>query len=128
MPRNLNRGSIGRKRRGAPCRCHQHIVAGEFAENEMRKNFMPSERVAIMETIERKGIGARTDLGLQSDRGEVAKVAELGGFSSLDTARRAPAKKRETSWGVMRTQALLPLRWLLGDQRGGRRGAECGDR
>ena len=81
-----------------------------------------------METIERKGKGARTDLGLQSDRGEVAKVAELGGFSSLDTARRAPAKKRETSWGVMRTQALLPLRWLLGDQRGGRRGAECGDR
>jgi len=65
--------------------------AGEFAENEMRKNFMPSERVAIMETIERKGRGARTDLGLLRDRGEVAKAAELAGFSSWDTARRAQA-------------------------------------
>jgi hypothetical protein len=29
------------------------IAAGEYAENEMRKEFTPSERVAILETIER---------------------------------------------------------------------------
>lgn len=29
------------------------IAAGEYAENELRKDFTPSERVAILETIER---------------------------------------------------------------------------
>jgi hypothetical protein len=34
------------------------IVEGEFTENEMRKDFTPSERVAILETIERTPEGS----------------------------------------------------------------------
>ena len=30
------------------------IAAGEFAENELREDFTPSERVAILETINRE--------------------------------------------------------------------------
>ena len=33
------------------------IAAGEWAENEIRKDFTPSERVAILATIERKTVG-----------------------------------------------------------------------
>lgn len=67
------------------------IVDGEYAENEIRKDFTPSERVAIAETL-KKPIGdrqgERTDK-LQHEHAEVEKgrqtrdiVAERAGFGS----------------------------------------------
>jgi hypothetical protein len=53
------------------------ILAGEFAENEVRKNFTPSERAAIAKAIQ-TGIGnrkgQRTDLELPENTPEVESV------------------------------------------------------
>lgn len=70
------------------------IVDGEYAENEVRKDFTPSERVAIAEAvkgdIERKQ-GARTDLGQNIGRsGRVAdEAAKLSGFGNRESLRQA---------------------------------------
>jgi N6-adenosine-specific RNA methylase IME4 len=71
------------------------IVQGEIHENEMRKDFTPSERVAIERTvnaeIERRQ-GARTDLGQNVGRCRVADAsAKLAGFGNRETARQACA-------------------------------------
>lgn len=50
------------------------IAAGEYAENEVRKDFTPSERVAIAKTIERL-VGNRR--GQRTDRQPVQKVAQV---------------------------------------------------
>ena len=50
------------------------IVSGEYAENEIRKDFTPSERVAIAQTIEQQvgnRQGQRTDKTL---RGKIPEV------------------------------------------------------
>src|SRR5476651_1904516 len=60
------------------------IINGEYAENEIRKDFTPSERVAIAKTIERK-IGNRR--GQRTDRQRVQKVAHVGpGKKTRETA------------------------------------------
>ncbi|MEH3109028.1 MAG: ParB N-terminal domain-containing protein [Agrobacterium cavarae] len=55
------------------------IVEGEFSENELRKQFTPSERVAIAEAVERvigRRQGTRTDIvSLQEKRSERQLVA-----------------------------------------------------
>ena len=72
------------------------IVAGEHAENEMRKEFTPSERVAIAEAI-RAEIGSRQ--GQRTDRAELPQnIAEVGpGQETRDlAARKAGFGNRET--------------------------------
>lgn len=73
------------------------ILAGEYAENEFRKQFTPSERVAISEALEReefkKQQGKRTDL-LPDNYPEVreetrSKVARAAGFESEFSMRQA---------------------------------------
>ena len=76
------------------------IIAGEYAENEIRKDFTPSERVAIAKAIERKvgnRQGQRTDK--QQLRGKIPEVdpgirtretaAEKAGFGHDKTYRQA---------------------------------------
>jgi hypothetical protein len=71
------------------------IAQGEIHENEIRKSFTPSERVAIERTInaeiERRQ-GARTDPGQNIGRSRVADAsARLAGFGNRETARQAAA-------------------------------------
>jgi hypothetical protein len=73
------------------------IVAGEYAENEIRKDFTPSERVAIARRLE--GMlgnrqGQRTDLKLPDHGPEVGTetrdlAAQLAGFGSGKAYERA---------------------------------------
>jgi hypothetical protein len=75
------------------------IVEGEYAENEIRKNFTPSERVAIGKAIEAeigKRQGQRTDKGLPVNCAEVEPGVETrevaaakAGFDSASTYERA---------------------------------------
>ncbi len=65
------------------------IASGEYAENEIRKDFTPSERVAIRQTIERKKRGGDRGLGQERDRVNRDEAARLAGFSNRETARRA---------------------------------------
>ena len=75
------------------------ILAGEYAENEIRKDFTPSERVAIAKAIERKvgnRQGQRTDKELRGKVPEVAPgtrtretAAEKAGFGNDKTYRQA---------------------------------------
>lgn len=65
------------------------IAAGEYAENELRKDFTPSERVAILETIERMKQGRRTDLEHSVRVPNVATASKAVGFGSESTARNA---------------------------------------
>jgi ParB-like nuclease family protein/DNA methylase len=75
------------------------IVSGEYAENEIRKDFTPSERVAIAKAIEQK-VGNRQ--GQRTDRCPVGKIpqvapgkktreiaAEKAGFGNDKTYRQA---------------------------------------
>jgi hypothetical protein len=76
------------------------IVAGEYAENEVRKNFTPSERVAIAEVV-RAEIGSRqgrrtdqaqpVDRGPQVGPGEKTRdiAAQKAGFDSSHAYRLA---------------------------------------
>lgn len=69
------------------------IAHGEMAENEVRKNFTESERVAIYRTIETLGQGARTDQ-LRHDRAKVPiltkdEAAKRAGFANRGTANHA---------------------------------------
>lgn len=73
------------------------ITAGEYAENELRKDFTPSERVAIGKTLEVEigdRQGTRTDLELRRNCGEVPGrtvdiAAQRAGFGSTETYERA---------------------------------------
>jgi DNA methylase/ParB-like nuclease domain len=50
------------------------IIAGEYAENEIRKDFTPSERVAIAKAIE-KQVGGRQGQRTDKLRGKIPEVA-----------------------------------------------------
>ena len=71
------------------------IVEGEYHENEVRKDFTPSERVAIERSInaeiERRAGGRGKKL--DQDFGRVSRVsdesARLAGFGNRETARQA---------------------------------------
>jgi hypothetical protein len=75
------------------------IVSGEYAENEIRKDFTPSERVAIANAIEKQvgnRQGQRTDKTLRGKIPEVAPgkrtreiAAEKSGFGNDKTYRQA---------------------------------------
>jgi DNA modification methylase len=75
------------------------IIAGEYAENEIRKDFTPSERVQIAKAIERqigKRQGQRTDKQLVQKIAQVGpgektrdKAAEKAGFGNHETYRQA---------------------------------------
>lgn len=75
------------------------IVSGEYAENEIRKDFTPSERVAIARAVEKKvgnRQGQRTDKQLRGKIPEVAPgkrtreiAAEKAGFGNDKTYRQA---------------------------------------
>lgn len=74
------------------------ILAGEYAENEIRKDFTPSERVAIAAAIQRQ-IGSRQGQRTDRLRGKVPEVppgtrtretaAERAGFGNDKTYRQA---------------------------------------
>ncbi|MCC6362986.1 MAG: ParB N-terminal domain-containing protein [Bryobacterales bacterium] len=81
------------------------IVEGECAENEIRKDFTPSERVAIAKALEAeigKRQGQRTDKELPPDSAEVArgvetrdvaaKKAGFGGHSTYEQAKKVVEK------------------------------------
>jgi hypothetical protein len=65
------------------------IARGEYDENELRKDFTPSERVAIQRSVCRKTQGARTDLERQQDLADVQGAAETAGFTNRETCRQA---------------------------------------
>ncbi len=74
------------------------ILAGEYAENEFRKQFTPSERAAIGKAIEaelgnRKG--KRTDVGSNDPKSEKGRTADIAarkaGFTDRQTFERAKA-------------------------------------
>jgi len=75
------------------------ILTGEFTENEVRKDFTPSERVAIGKAIERQignRQGQRTDLGHlenfpEVQRGQTTReiAADKAGFGNDKTYRQA---------------------------------------
>ena len=71
------------------------IVAGEYAENEVRKDFTPSERVAIAQAVQRY-IGNRQ--GQRTDRQPRQKSAEVppGKTTRCEAARRAGFGNHET--------------------------------
>lgn len=74
------------------------IIAGEYAENEIRKDFTPSERVAIAKTIERK-VGNRQGQRTDKLREKIPEVvagkrtretaANKAGFGNDKTYRQA---------------------------------------
>jgi hypothetical protein len=70
------------------------ILAGEYAENEIRKDFTPSERVAIAKAIERQ-IGNRRGQRVQNfaqvGPGQKTRdtAAEGAGFGNHETYRQA---------------------------------------
>ncbi len=62
------------------------IAAGEWAENELHKNFTPSERVAILRTIGRKPLG---DQRRSQNIATVDAAARMAGLGNRETARQA---------------------------------------
>jgi len=73
------------------------VLAGEYAENEFRKQFTPSERAKIGEAIERelgnrKGVNLRSVVGAIAATGRtVTLAAQRAGFKSAETFKRAKA-------------------------------------
>jgi ParB family chromosome partitioning protein len=70
------------------------ILAGEYHENEVRKDFTPSERVAIARAIERQignRRGQRVQLIAQVERGRKTRdaAAARAGFGNHETYRQA---------------------------------------
>lgn len=70
------------------------IIAGEYAENEVRKDFTPSERVAIAKAIERQignRRGQRVQKIAQVEPGRKTRdaAAERAGFGNHETYRQA---------------------------------------
>jgi hypothetical protein len=71
------------------------IRAGEWAENEMRKQFTPTERVAIGKAIE-EALGDRKGANLpNSPKRSVSAIAETGNTVDI-AATRAGFKSAET--------------------------------
>ncbi|MBM3786193.1 MAG: hypothetical protein FJW30_17680 [Acidobacteria bacterium] len=69
------------------------ITAGEYAENEVRKDFTPSERVAIGKTLEAEiggRQGTRTDLELRRNCGEVEQGTEVGSHAGTKLRENFP--------------------------------------
>ena len=97
------------------------IVEGEIHENQIRKDFTPSERVAIERTIKaqiERRQGARTDLGQNIGRSRVADApARLAGFGNRETARQASPSSRPPSGNPRSTHS-----WWKDMDRSGRVG------
>ena len=78
------------------------IIAGEYAENEIRKDFTPSERVALAITIERKvgnRQGQRTDnFGKKSPKLSPAYVPVRPRQQRPDSEMTKPIAKRQRSF------------------------------
>jgi len=77
------------------------IIKGEYAENAIRKDFDPSEAVAIWEAMESYQ-GERADLGLQSDsdrsdqrRDRAAKILGMGHDTLSKAKQVVEAAKKE---------------------------------
>jgi N6-adenosine-specific RNA methylase IME4/ParB-like chromosome segregation protein Spo0J len=83
----------------------EDLVLGEHAENEIRKDFNPSERVEIGKRVEEvigKRQGERTDLGLRENFPEVetgkrtaeiaAEKAGFGNYKTYEQAKQVVAK------------------------------------
>ena len=64
----------------------EQITEGEFHENELRKDFTPSERVAILRSISRRPLG---DQSRSQNFATAEKAARLSGFGNKETARQA---------------------------------------
>ncbi len=62
------------------------IAEREFHENEIRKDFVASERVAILDTLERKPLG---DQKRSQNFATVDDAAKRAGFGNRETARHA---------------------------------------
>lgn len=72
------------------------ILAGEYAENEIRKDLTPSERVAIAEAVrtampERRGKDNRRNIPKWKGRDSQQILAERVGFGNPETYRQAKA-------------------------------------
>ena len=78
------------------------IASGEFHENEMRKEFTPSERAAILETIKRKPQGRPN--GKSQDLASFLQAAKLAGFGNAETARQA---RRVAKCGIPEVVAAM---------------------
>ena len=68
------------------------ILAGEYAENEVRKDFTPSERVAIAKAIERQ-IGNRR--GQRTDKELGQKIPQVDPGKKTRDSRRRKGRVRQ---------------------------------
>src|SRR3546814_10004644 len=62
------------------------VFSSELHENEVRKDFTPSERVAIEKAIQRKPLG---DQSRSQNFATVDDAARMAGFGNRETARQA---------------------------------------
>jgi len=79
--------------------CGAHgAAAGHPGELEMRKNFTPSERIAIMDTISRKTVGRQWPSDYRPPVADKITAAKHSGFGSRQTAEKIamPAVKAKT--------------------------------
>ena len=65
------------------------LAAGEFAENVIRKDFTPSERAAILATIERMQVGDNQFTRGSVKRRTLSTASKLADFSSRSQSERA---------------------------------------
>ena len=109
------------------------ILAGEYAENEIRKGFTPSERVAIARAIERR-VGNRRGQRTDRLRGKIPEVApgqrtreaaaEKAGFPSpqlLSWPTPTPTSRTASSTWTRRPSCKRPGRSSSGRPSGGHR-------
>lgn len=85
------RDLLGRKEIDVRVVAVSAIAAGEYAENEIRKDFTTSERVAILETIKRFKHGGDRKSDQRPDLDVAANAAKSVGFSSRAVAYQALA-------------------------------------
>ncbi len=83
----------------------EQLVMGEFHENEMRKDFALSERVAIWRTIEQKPHG---DQARSQNFATVDQAAKLAGFGNRESARQAEEIVRAAEEEPERFGHLVP--------------------
>jgi hypothetical protein len=86
------------------------ITAGEYAENELRKDFTSSERVAIGKALEAElgdRQGQRTDIELRRNCDEVAPGLEKGDFAATELRENFPEVPASAGQGH-RTEIELP--------------------
>ena len=65
------------------------IVDGEYDENEIRKDFVTSERVAIMKAIETRALGSNQHSEGSQYIATQDEAAKRAGFGNRETARQA---------------------------------------